>query len=155
MLDSSLTLRDAIKFLAEMDLINVGELAEAAISKRSKVARQPKNHPGSDLVNGVEIKYSRTNRTSSRGNKAEVNNAWISKKNKSTVIAAVVTETVTNKTYFFLIPFKAFKTYKGNALRVPFAIDGNPSRSNRCIVNVWDYEVSSYGRLVKKISEIC
>ena len=53
-----MSLENAINLLLSKNLINVGELAEQAISKKSGVAMCDKNTANIDLVSGVQIKYS-------------------------------------------------------------------------------------------------
>ena len=58
---TTMSLENAINLLLSKNLINVGELAEQAISKKSGVAMCSKNTANIDLVSGVQIKYSTVN----------------------------------------------------------------------------------------------
>jgi len=55
---TTMSLESAINLLLAKNLINVGELAEQAISKKSGVAMCGKNTANIDLVSGVQVKYS-------------------------------------------------------------------------------------------------
>ena len=55
------TLEEAFDIFSNQNLIDVGELAEKAISKKSGVAQCDKNTPGIDLVSGKQIKHGQTN----------------------------------------------------------------------------------------------
>jgi len=136
-LNQTMTLADALSFLQEQRLIQVGELAERAISKKSGVALCPKNTEGIDTVTGKQIKHAQTqlDRTEKR--------AWISKKNTMAPILAVVTEQLTGKQYFFHFPYSAYCWLSANAFSIPFYDDGAPYRKN----SWWQYEIDSFKKL--------
>jgi hypothetical protein len=139
-LKSEMTLEKAIQMLKDLDLIDIGELAEQAISKTTKIARCSKNTPDIDLVSGVQIKHAQTN--TEHIVKSQLN-AWISIKDHTAPILAVVTERVTKKQYFFHIPYRVYSKQNGNAICVPFESDGTPRLSNHW----WRCQIPSYEAL--------
>lgn len=137
-LQDKMTLEKAIHLLAEHDLINIGELAELAISKKSGVGLCEKNMPEIDLVSGKQIKHARTNPHANSGRLL----AHISIKGSTAPILAVVTERKRNKQYFFHIPYQARAHLCGNAIAIPFDDMGYPGSSQW-----WQYEVDSFEEL--------
>lgn len=137
-LKSSMTLEKAIRVLSAHDLINIGELAELAISKKSGVELCEKNTPEVDLVSGVQIKHAQTNPHSNSGRLL----AHISIKGTTAPILAVVTERKRNKQYFFHIPYSARCHLTGNTISIVFDDTGLPGRSQW-----WAYEVESFEKL--------
>jgi len=138
-LQKIVTLSQAIEVLDELNLINIGELAEQAISIKSKVALCSKNTPEIDLVSGKQIKHGRTNPvTQHAGLKA-----FCSIKNHVSTILFVATETHSKKEYYFVFPYSSYAYYNGNTICVPFDWDGLPIRSNKW----WNYEVGSFEKL--------
>jgi hypothetical protein len=138
-LSNRVTLSRAIEILDERNLINIGELAEQAISIKSNIALCSKNTPEIDLVSGKQIKHGRTNPcTQHTGLKA-----FCSIKNHTSTILFVATETHTKKEYYFVFPYSSYKKYYGNTISVPFDWCGVPSRSNKW----WSYEVESFEKL--------
>jgi len=135
------TLGEAFEIYHSMDLIATWELAERAISKKADVAQCPKNTPGIDLVSGVQIKYAQTNRVT-QSKKGSLY-GYISVRDHTETILAVVTETVTGKQYFFRFPHSSYRHVNGNTFAVPFDIDGNPRRKS----DWWYYEVDSFDKL--------
>ena len=113
-LDRTFTLAEALDLLSSHNLIDVGELAERAISKKSGVAQCGKNTPGIDLVNGMQIKHAQTNPGNKTYEKRLV--AWCSIKNTDAPILLVVTERLTKKQYFFYVPYDAYKYVNANTL---------------------------------------
>ena len=137
-LKDAMTLEKAINLLSEHNLINIGELAELAISKKSGVALCEKNAPEVDLVSGKQIKHAQTNPYSNNGRLL----AHISIKGTRAPILAVVTERKRNKQYFFHIPYNARAHLCGNAISIPFDDMGFPGSSQW-----WQYEVDSFEEL--------
>ena len=148
------TLAEHIKMLNELNLINIGEMAEIAISKSSKIDRCAPCNEGFDLVNGIEIKHGQTHVRSARGNTLK---AWISIKNKTGPIFAVVTESVTGKQYFFRFPKSYYTEFSANAISIPFEITGKPRRfqqKSSGFTSPWYYEIESYSKLCKLAAEV-
>lgn len=137
-LNESFTLADTLKFLSSKGLLNEGELAELAISKKSGIAKCPACTPEIDLVNGIQIKHARSHPRSSGNGQV----AYISIKNTKATIFAVVTESVTGKQYFLHIPYKARQHLCGNTISIPFDNYGGPGNSQW-----WLHEVGSFDQL--------
>lgn len=132
-------LSEAIELLKSMNLINIGELAELAISKKSGVKTCDRNTPEIDLVSGKQIKHATTNPVKNRPNQRK---AFISIAGTSAPILAVVTETITSRQYFLYIPFRAYSHLTGNTISVIFDKNGNPGNSQW-----WRYQVESFEKL--------
>lgn len=132
-----MTLENAINLLLSKNLINVGELAEQAISKKSGVAMCGKNTANIDLVSGVQIKYSTVKKPAS----SERYLAFISI-NTTAPILCVINNPVLNKQYFLHIPYRAFRHLSGNCINISFGKDGHPGSSQW-----WHYEVESFEKL--------
>jgi hypothetical protein len=141
-LKNKYTLEEAFEIFSEQNLIEIGELAEKAISKKSGVAQCDKNTPEIDLVSGKQIKHAQTN---PNGNNRTCLNAWFGIKNTCAPILLVVTERLTKQQYFFYIPYKAYSHVNANAISIPFELDGTPRRSNHW----WHHEISSWEELCK------
>lgn len=139
-LHKTLTLSDALSLLTEMNLVNLGELAEQAISKKSGVKQCARNTPNIDLVSGVQIKHARTSFV--KNNRYGIQKAYISIKGTDAPILAVITEQVTGKQYFLNIPYQARGHLCGNTISICFDQYGNPGQSQW-----WAYEVGSFKEL--------
>lgn len=137
-LQTPMTLAKAIDVLSKHDLINIGELAELAISKKSGVELCVKNTPEVDLVSGVQIKHAQTNPHSASGRLL----AHVSIKGTRAPILAIVTERMRNKQYYFYIPYKARSHLCGNTISIPFTDVGYPGGGQW-----WNYEVESFEAL--------
>ena len=143
-LHTTMTLAEAITLLHSKSLFSIGELAERAISKKSKIAQCGKNNPNSDLINGLEIKHGMTHPENPKG---KTLTAYLSKERKTAHMLGVVTEQVTGKQYYFSIPYSAYSKADANTLAIPFELDGTPRRNPkaaRYLPNWWDYEVNSF-----------
>jgi hypothetical protein len=136
-LSTMMSLDTAINLLLSKNLINVGELAEQAISKKSGVAMCGKNTANIDLVSGVQIKYSTVKKAAS----SDYYLAWISI-NTTAPILCVINNPVLNTQYFLHIPYHAFRHLTGNCINVPFGRDGYPGSSQW-----WHYQVNSFEEL--------
>ena len=136
-LSTMMSLDCAFKLLLSKNLINVGELAEQAISKKSGVAMCGKNTANIDLVSGVQIKYSTVKMPASSDRYL----AYISI-NTTAPILCVITNPVHNTQYFLHIPYRAFKHLSGNCISISFGTDGHPVSSQW-----WHYEVDSFDEL--------
>ena len=136
-LHTLMSLQNAIALLISKNLINVGELAEQAISKKSGVAMCSKNTANIDLVSGVQIKYATVKKSAS----SEYYRAYISI-NTTAPILCVITNPVLNEQYFLHIPYRAFKHLDGNCINIYFGKDGEPRSSQW-----WNYEVDSFEEL--------
>jgi hypothetical protein len=144
-LDQKVTLREAIQLLESRDLINIGELAELAISKKSGVAKCTKNHPDIDLVSGVQIKHARSAAKSNTHRSAYISIRRSGRLHQSTILA-VVTETLTGKLYYFRFPTDSFQHKRGSTIGIPFDGAGRPKLKNRW----WKYRVDSFDQLCRR-----
>lgn len=136
-LQKVMSLENAISLLLSKDLINVGELAEQAISKKSGVAMCNKNTANIDLVSGVQIKYSTVKKPAS----SDYYLAYISI-NTTAPILCVITNPILQEQYFLHIPYSAFRHLSGNCISISFGQDGVPGKSIW-----WHYEVDSFEEL--------
>lgn len=138
-----MTFNDAIKFLWDQGLINVGELAEKAIVKKNKKHKQmKKNSKGSDFIDGSDSKYC-TVFYDKTTNYASVGGL----RNKTGKLRVMVYEPKTQKNYFFIIPHKIYAPYQPNntTLKIYFTKDGDPrktSRAGNTRPNLWRHECS-------------
>lgn len=137
-LNQTFTLHEILTMIDQMDLLNIGELAEQAISKKSGVAKCKKLTENIDLVSGVQIKHAKTH---SRGRYGYWQ-ATISRKTTAPMLA-VITETCTKKQYYLHIPYQAHKHMKGNTINISFGRDGTR------LETPWlkDYRVNSFKEL--------
>ncbi len=135
-----MTLKDAIELLTKDNLIDIGELAEKAISLKSGIKQCDKNTPNIDLVSGKQIKHAQTN--PDHVTTKSVLKAHISIRGITAPILAVVTERVTKKQYFFHFPYSSFRYLNGNTFTLTFDAKGRPGNGQW-----WDYEVDSFEEL--------
>jgi hypothetical protein len=138
-LHQSMSLKEAVDILIKRDLINIGELAELAISKHSGVALCDKNTPDIDLVTGKQIKHALVRKPLS----SDTYLANIGIRTTADILC-VITNPVIKEQYFLHIPYKAFRHLSGNAIAISFGKDGYPRSSQW-----WKYEVSSFDELCK------
>lgn len=136
-LHTLMSLQNAIALLISKNLINVGELAEQAISKKSGVAMCSKNTANIDLVSGVQIKYATVKKSAS----SEYYRAYISI-NTTAPILCVINNPVKNEQYFLHIPYSAFGHLSGNCISILFGKDGESGASQW-----WHYQVDSFEEL--------
>lgn len=113
-----MTLKDAIDLLMKDNMIDIGELAERAISIKSGIDQCDKNTPNIDLVSGKQIKHAQTN--PDHVGKVSSLKAHISIRGITAPILAVVTERVTKNQYFFYFPYKSFCMYNANTFSICF-----------------------------------
>jgi hypothetical protein len=136
------TIQEALDFFWGRNLVNKGELAEQAISKTAKIDQNLRNTKGSDLTDGSEIKYSEVfyDRNSTYATIGGI-------KNKTGTIRAWVYEPVTNKNYYFLIPYSTYSEYFANGkkttMKIWFDQDGHPRNpTNNSYQDLWDHMVT-------------
>jgi hypothetical protein len=142
------TLAEAINLIHANGLLNIGELAEKAISCKSQLTQAPRCQEGFDFINKngtpIEVKHGQTHKKSNSTQRV----AYISKKNKEAHMLAIVTEAVTGKQYYFSIPYHAYKYKDGNAFDITFTESGAPiTYRPRSQYNWWNYEVKSFAEL--------
>ena len=131
------TLEEAIEFLWDKNLINVGEMAEQALVKKSKNLKQnSRGKKGSDFNDLTEHKYSTVRYESANCGRAQINGI----KNKVGDIRIMVYEPVKNKNWYFRIPNSVYK--KVASLKVYFNLDGSPRDPIRIDrkINLWDHK---------------
>jgi hypothetical protein len=146
-LDEKITLKQALTMLQELELINIGELAEKAISKKTGIDQVERCFEGCDLVNGWEIKHGQAREQKS----GTVRRAYVSGlENKTTTLRVVITELLTGRLYFFKVPFRAYRDCRGSSINWDFDLDGTPRRQRLregYRANFWDFEVASFDEL--------
>ena len=136
-LDCQLTLIEAIELLWEDGLINVGEMAEQALVRKSKNLKQnSKGKKGSDFNDLTEHKYSTVRYESANCGRAQITGI----KNKVGDIRAMVYEPVQKKNWYFRIPHSVYK--KVDSLKVYFNLDGSPRDPIRIDskINLWEHK---------------
>jgi hypothetical protein len=131
------TLEEAIEFLWDKNLIDVGEMAEQALVRTSKNLKQnSRGKKGSDFNDLTEHKYSTVRYESANCGRAQINGI----KNKVGDIRIMVYEPIKNKNWYFRIPNSAYK--KVDSLKVYFNLDGSPRNPIRIDskINLWEYK---------------
>jgi hypothetical protein len=136
---STMTLMEAINLLRKHDMLNIGELAERAISVKSNVRLCAKNTPDIDLVSGKQIKHATVTKSVS----SDYYKAYISIKNTTAPLLCVITNPYENRQYFLHIPPEAYRYRDGNTIAISFGRDGRSSGTSIW----WNYEVSSFNKL--------
>jgi hypothetical protein len=132
-LDEKMTLRECIELLNKLDLINIGEMAEKAVSIKSNIPQCKKNSPDIDLVSGVQIKAARVT-TASKGHRV----AYISIKKVKAPVLALIVDFDLNREYYYYFPYDSFKYLKGNTISL--SVGNNKSQWNV-------YGISSFEKL--------
>lgn len=98
-----------------------------------------------DLSNGDDAKLS-TVRTSSLGTAYSAPVFKI--KGKTGALRVQVYERKQNLFYYFVIPNWAYSHVpKTSNIEIPFELNGNPRRQNRCRMNWWQFEVKHFSQL--------
>ena len=134
------TLEEAIEFLWERNLINVGELAEKAIVRNSDLTQNKRNTRGSDFCDKSDSKY-----TSVYHGPGASYAPGSGIQNKGGALRILVHEPKTDKNYFFVVPYQVYKAYTNanDSIKIWFDSDGNPRNPKRNIrENLWKYKVS-------------
>jgi hypothetical protein len=146
-LNQQMSFKDTLSLLQELDLINIGELAEKAVAKKTGVKQTGKCNPEYDLENGWEIKHGQAHLNA----KGTQRNAYIAgMQNKMGTLRIVITERLTGKLYFFKVPYRAYKDYRTSSLTWAFEVDGTPRRIPKAAMSrpcYWDYEVANFDEL--------
>lgn len=135
-LNKSYTLAETLSMLNDMELLQIGELAELAISEHSGVALCAKNTPEVDTVTGKQIKHAQTH--PERGNMRAHFGI-----DTSAPILLVVSENLTKQQYYFHVPYKDYRHMNAKTISIPFNEDGSPKRSNKW----WNNEVNDFNEL--------
>jgi hypothetical protein len=146
-LNSQMSFKDTLTLLQELDLIDIGELAEKAIAKKTGSQQMGKGNEGYDLENGWEIKHGQSH-LNVNGTQRKAYIAGMH--NKTGTLRIVITERLTGKLYFFKVPYRAYKPYCRSSLAWAFDVDGTPQRVPKAAMSrpcYWDYEVSDFNEL--------
>jgi hypothetical protein len=138
-LDKKYKLKDVLKVLDDLDLVNQGELTEIAISKVSKVARCQRMTENIDLVTNKQIKFAKARYRPSQ----DYLGASLSR-NTTAPILAVINEPVSDQQYYLHIPYSAHRHLSGCTININFDKDGTPRPSKW-----WAYKVDSFDDLCK------
>lgn len=136
-LSKQMTLKEAIDRIQIDGLLNSGELAERAISKKSGIALCNPMTPNIDTVSGKQIKYA----TVGKGVNSKYYKAYISR-NTTAPILCVITNPILGEQYFLHIPYSAHYHLSGSCLAISFGTSGKPGASW-----LWHYEVDSFDEL--------
>lgn len=138
------SLEEAIQFLWQDGIINVGELAEKAIVRKGKkLIQNVRGKKGSDFNDNSDSKYCTVFYDKS------TNYATISGlRNKTGKLRVMVYEPKTEKNYFFIVPHKIYAPYQnsGDSLKIYFHKDGQPrttQRESNTRPNLWLNECSA------------
>jgi hypothetical protein len=140
------TLQEAIDFLWQRDLINVGELAELALCKQGKLKKTSRNNKGFDFIDKSDSKYVTVTHYKDPRGKIQSYACIGGIRNKVGTLRVMVNEPKTGINYFFKIPYEVYKNYTraDDSLKIYFDENGNPrdprGSNSRC--NLWDYECS-------------
>lgn len=129
---------------------NLGGLLEHAIHAMGNLIKH--NTTGRDYTDDSDAKLVSV-RTSSKGTNysAPVTNIH----RKKGYLRVCCYERKLNKHYFFLIPYSAYcHIGKSSNIEIPFDLNGTPKRINKCAVNWWNYEKSSFLEICCDITNI-
>jgi hypothetical protein len=142
------TLEEAIEFLWNRDIINVGGLTEHALTRQNKSLKKAiKNAKGFDFNDKSDSKYVTVSHyVSPTGRKSSY--ACIGGiQNKIGTLRVMVFEPKTKLNYFFKIPYTVYEpyTYGNDSLKIYFDDNGyprDPERSNSRY-NLWDHKCTA------------
>jgi hypothetical protein len=137
-IDKKMSLMEAINLLRRHDLLNIGELAERAISVQSGVKMCDKNTPNIDLVTGKQIKHATVKKPASENHYK----AYITINTRAPILC-VITNPINNKQYFLHIPFSAHRHLSGSCIAIGFGRDGRTPANSHW----WRFEVNSFEEL--------
>ncbi len=140
------TLEEAIEFLWERNLINVGELAEHALVRNGKLKQTSRGKKGYDFNDRSDSKYVTVSHYVTPNGSPKSYACIGGIKNKIGTLRVMVFEPKTEKNYFFKIPHSVYEPYTGadDSLKIYFNVDGSPREPKRQGIryNLWDYECS-------------
>lgn len=146
-LNKQMSFKDTLSLLQELDLINIGELAEKAIAKKTGSKQMGKCQEGYDLENGWEIKHGQAHlNTGGTQRKAYI----AGMRNKTGTLRVVITERLTGNLYFFKVPYHAYRDYSTSSLCWCFNVDGTPQRVPKAATSrpcYWDFKVGNFNEL--------
>jgi hypothetical protein len=140
------TLEEAMHFLGDRNLINIGELAEFAIQRKGKLKKNTRNTKGSDFVDKSDSKYVTVSYYKTKQGTISSCAVIGGIRNKIGTLRVMVYEPINDTNYFFKIPYRIYAPYtKGDdSLKIWFNSDGTPRVPTRSNIryNLWDYECS-------------
>jgi hypothetical protein len=123
-LNQNMTLNQALDLLQEQGFLNMGEITEHAISKKSGVDLCEPMTPNVDTMTGKQIKFA----TVKRSARSNYYKAYISR-NTTAPILCVINNPVLNTQYFLHIPYRAHAYLDGSCICVFFGSDGTQEES--------------------------
>ena len=137
------SLEEAIQFLWQDGVINVGELAEKAIVRKGKkLIQNARGQKGSDFNDKSDSKYVTV---TYYGNAAYASINSI--QNKIGMLRVMAHEPKTNKNYFFRIPYKVYAPYKNanNSIKIYFDKQGKPRSPTKENIryDLWDHRCTA------------
>jgi len=140
---------DTVESLLQLGILQVSTAFEQALAKVGK--HEVVSLDKGDLVRDGKFSDAKLSsvRTFSCGKSygAPVTNVF----NKTGSLRVQVYERKQDKFYYFVIPRRAYIDIpKTSNIEIPFEMDGTPRRTNRSIVNWWNYEVDSFKELANK-----
>jgi hypothetical protein len=140
------TLEEALHFLGDRNLINVGELAEVAIQRKGKLKKNARNTKGSDFNDNSESKYVTVSHYKTKQGSLASYASIAGLRNKIGTLRVMVYEPLTDVNYFFRIPHRVYAPYTDvdDSLKIWFDSNGDPRVPTRSNIryNLWDYECS-------------
>lgn len=129
---------------------NLGGLLENAIHATGSIPKD--NSIGQDFVDISDAKLT-TVRISSKGRKYSAPIANIHRKRG--FLRVVCYERKLDKFYYFLIPYEAYKDIpKKSNIEIPFELNGNPKKKNRCRINWWNYFKETFHEICIPVEQI-
>lgn len=138
LLSKQMTFKEALNIIRADSLLNIGELAERAISIKSGVKLCIRNTPNIDTVTGKQIKHV----TVKKPDSGKYYLAYITVRTDAPILC-VITNEVSNKQYFLYIPFEAHAHLSGSCINISFGKDGmTPGKSQW-----WEYQVKDFKTL--------
>jgi hypothetical protein len=140
------TLEEALHFLGDRDLINIGELAEVAIQRKGKLKKNARNTKGSDFIDKSDSKYVTVSHYKTKLGNISSCAVIGGLRNKIGTLRVMVYEPLTDVNYFFKIPYRVYSPYTNadDSLKIWFNNDGSPREPIRSNIryNLWDHECS-------------
>lgn len=141
--------KKTIDLLAELGGLQVSTLAEHAMANVGGFNVVSEDR--CDFDNGTDAKLVTVASWYSRPGGSETYYACVTGVcGKTGGLLVQVYERRQGRFYYFRIPRRAYRhiTNPKNSIKIPFEADGTPRRKNRCRINYWRYEVSSFEAMV-------
>lgn len=140
------SLEEALHFLGDRNLINIGELAEFAIQRKGKLKKNARNTKGSDFEDNSDSKYVTVSHYETKLGTISSYASISGLRNKIGTLRVMVYEPITDVNYFFRIPHRVYAPYTDadDSLKIWFDSNGDPRVPTRSNIryNLWDYECS-------------